>query len=90
MSSYEELVVDRSVDHAWLQFRLRLADHLAAASRDEPVAVAITPQAVDDEAPAVVIEADSTDLVVRIDTTGAWTRGSASPRQSVGASWSSE
>jgi hypothetical protein len=70
MSSYEELVVDRGVDHAWMQFRLRLADHLAAASRDVPVAIAITPQAADDEAPALILEADGTDLVARIETAG--------------------
>ena len=70
MSSYEEQVVDRSVEHAWMQLRLRLAEHLATASREEPVAVAITPQAADEEAPALVVESDGTDLAVRIDTTG--------------------
>ncbi|NRQ50418.1 T3SS (YopN, CesT) and YbjN peptide-binding chaperone 1 [Aeromicrobium stalagmiti] len=30
MGSYEEMVVDRIVDAAWLDFRVRLADHVAA------------------------------------------------------------
>ncbi len=35
MSTYEEMVVDRSVDAAWLQFRVRLADHLAQMDDDD-------------------------------------------------------
>ena len=70
MSSYAEQVVDRGVDRAWMQLRLRLADLLAGATVDEPVAISITPQAADEDAPAVIIEADGTDLVVRIDLDG--------------------
>ena len=35
MSSYEEWVVDREVEAAWLQFKVRLADHLAAMAEGE-------------------------------------------------------
>lgn len=35
MGTYEELVVDRSVEAAWLQFRVRLADHLAQMGEDD-------------------------------------------------------
>ena len=70
MSSYAEQVVDRGVDRAWMQLRLRLADLLAGATVDEPVAISFTPQAADEDAPAVIIEADGTDLVVRIDLDG--------------------
>lgn len=34
MSSHEEWVVDREVEAAWLQFQVRLADHMAAMDED--------------------------------------------------------
>ena len=53
-----------------MQLRLRLADLLAGATVTDPVAISFTPQAADDDAPAVIVEADGTDLVVRIDLDG--------------------
>lgn len=35
MSTYEEMVVDRAIEAAWLAFKVRLADHLAAAEPGE-------------------------------------------------------
>ena len=70
MSSYEERVVDRGVDRAWMQLRLRLADLLTSATIDAPVAISLTPLAAGEEPPAVIIEADGTDLAVRIDLAG--------------------
>lgn len=35
MSTYEEMVVDRAIEKAWLQFRVRLADHLTTAEPGE-------------------------------------------------------
>ena len=70
MSSYEERVVDRGVDRAWMQLRLRLADLLTSATIDAPVAISLTPLAAGEEPPAVIIEADGTDLAIRIDLAG--------------------
>ncbi len=39
MSTYEEVVVDREVEAAWLQFRVRLADHLAQMDDEDEVVI---------------------------------------------------
>ena len=58
--------------------------------RDEPVAIAFTPQAADEDAPAVVVEADGTDLRrAHRHRPATWTSGSGSTPPSVGASPSS-
>lgn len=41
MGSYEEWVVDRSVDAAWLEFRVRLADHLSTMAPDDVLALGL-------------------------------------------------
>jgi len=42
MTSYEEMVVDRSVEAAWLEFRVRVADHLAAMDEADYVRLGLT------------------------------------------------
>ncbi len=76
MGSYEERVVDRGVDQAWMQLRLRLADLLASATAEEPIGIAFTPLAAGDgdEAPALIVDADGTDISVRIVTDDPWIR----------------
>ena len=70
MGSYEERVVDRGVDQAWMQLRLRLADLLTSATAEEPIGIAFTPLAAGDgdEAPTLIVDADGTDISVRILT----------------------
>lgn len=41
MGSYEEWVVDREVEAAWLQFRVRLADYLAAMAEADVVSLGL-------------------------------------------------
>jgi hypothetical protein len=68
MSGYEERVVDRGVDQAWMQFRLRLADFLLTAG-DDPIDLSFIPEGIDGENPPIVsLEADGVDLSVHIVT----------------------
>src|SRR5664279_585715 len=41
MGSYEEWVVDREVETAWLQFKVRLADHLSSMGEGEALALCV-------------------------------------------------
>lgn len=41
MGSYAELVIDRSVEAAWLQFRVRVADHLAAMEHKDTLTLGL-------------------------------------------------
>lgn len=41
MGSYEEWVVDREVEAAWLQFKVRLADHLSSMGEGEAFALCV-------------------------------------------------
>lgn len=67
-SSYEEMVVDSDVDRAWMTFRLRLAEHLAAISDADDDEVVLTPTGVDDEkSPRIEIDRCAGDaLTLRI------------------------
>ena len=70
MGSYEELVVDRGIDSAWMDFRLRLAEHLLTLECAD-ASIFLTPQISTSEedgelAPWVYVERADEKLEVRI------------------------
>ncbi|AXT85116.1 hypothetical protein C6I20_07930 [Aeromicrobium sp. A1-2] len=78
MGTYEEEVVDRSVDAAWLQLRVRLADHLAALPVGHAFSLVVDRHAGAYSTHIVLSKrTDETQVQVKQDVTGSLKRYSA-------------